>query len=771
MNTKVSTNGSNGHQAPTSGGSGRGFHSAPTALDFDSADILQAMWRRRWTTVACCVMGLVGGFVYLWQATPIYESKSKIYIEQNTPPLATGLYAPQAISNMSYYDGSPFLYSQAELIRSHDILSRAVEKSSLGNLESVRGTSNPVGRVKSMLKAMPDEKSGTLSVSAQSTVSKDAAVVVNSAVEAYIDHVNAKKRSSAAEVLQILRSEKEKQEKELKDLNEKVLAFHREHKTLSFDSNQNAVAPRLTQLSEALSKAKLDATNARIAVETLNAAAGDSVTIHRLIAGDKEFAGQGGVGGAAVGLLAEQEKVSAELLTLRAATGPKHPKVVQLENKLAGLEWQIRESGAGQKHDDLVDIYRQAVDQRLKAAGDTEARLQAEYDAERETAVNLNALGVEYGQYQTQVKRIGTQLDTIDARIKELNVNDNTDAISATILEPAAVASAPVSPNRPRTVGVSLLLGLMFGAGLAVLLEWMDERMHSSDEIASVVNAPLVGLIPHVDAKASSSPAREVDLHPKSNTAEAFRTVRTAIHFGAPKEGSKVVHITSPSPGDGKSLVSANLAIAFAQTGKRVVLIDADCRRPSQHRLFGVSKDVGLSSVLLGQARLKEAIHATPVPNLHLMPSGPIPTNPAELLNSAAFTKLLQTLAKVCDHVVVDSPPIMPVTDSRIIAARCDFTLLVLRAEKSTRRVAQHAAEALRSVSAKLLGIVVNDIPRNRDGYGYYGKYGYPYHGYGYGHETENGHKRREAEAAVLTTTEPSWPEAAFIADEDDALS
>jgi capsular exopolysaccharide synthesis family protein len=193
-------------------------------------------------------------------------------------------------------------------------------------------------------------------------------------------------------------------------------------------------------------------------------------------------------------------------------------------------------------------------------------------------------------------------------------------------------------------------------------------------------------------------------------------------------ERCKTILVTSPAPGDGKTTLISNLAIAVAQGDRRTLLIDADCRRPMQHKIFKLSDKTGLSSVLGGQAKFADAVQKTAIANLDVLPCGPLPSNPAEMLDSQAFLDLLAQVSKLYDQVLIDSPPVMPVTDARILAAGCDATLLVLRAEKSTRRLSEHARNALQSVGAGLLGVVVNDVPRGKDGYGYY------YYGYSYGY-------------------------------------
>jgi len=217
---------------------------------------------------------------------------------------------------------------------------------------------------------------------------------------------------------------------------------------------------------------------------------------------------------------------------------------------------------------------------------------------------------------------------------------------------------------------------------------------------------------------------RKVYLDSKSSWAEAYRTIRTAVFFGAPKGEAKTILVTSPAPSDGKTTLVSNLAITMAQAGQKTLILDADFRKPMQHNVFRINHEhIGLSSVLAGATNLQTAIHSTEIGGLDILTRGPEVPNPSEILNSSSFAKLLKHLANTYDRIIIDSPPVTPVTDAQIIAAICDITLLVLRAEKSTRKISRQARDGLLSVGAHMLGVVVNDVPR-KGRYGYYGSYG-----------------------------------------------
>ena len=282
----------------------------------------------------------------------------------------------------------------------------------------------------------------------------------------------------------------------------------------------------------------------------------------------------------------------------------------------------------------------------------------------------------------------------------------------------------------------------MAGLGLAMLLDKVDQRIRSIEEISSLLETPILGVIPRIVRRVLPGEAgREIELRPRSGVAEAFRTVRTAIYFGGEERAAKTILVTSPTPGDGKSTTISNLAIAVSQAGRRVLLIDADCRRPVQHKTFKVDETPGLTGILTGRSTLADAVRPTGIDRLDLLQCGPLPHNPAELLDSQALLDLLAEAGRQYDQVLIDSPPVTLVSDARVLAASCDAAVLVLRAERSTRRGAQLAWNALASVGANLLGVVVNDLARPSGGYGYgYAYYGYGRYGYAPAELNGNGH-------------------------------
>ncbi len=270
----------------------------------------------------------------------------------------------------------------------------------------------------------------------------------------------------------------------------------------------------------------------------------------------------------------------------------------------------------------------------------------------------------------------------------------------------------------------------MSGFGLAWLRGVFDQKLRTAEDVAVGVQLALLTTMPRIAMAGGESDAIQT-WEDHSSLAESARSLRTAIYFGLPKDEGRVIQVTSPESGDGKSMIASKLGIAMAQAGQRTLIIDADLRRPTQAKLFALDQDHGLATALADQTSDELTIQHTRLDNLSVMTSGPIPANPAEILNSRAFEELLEKLSKAYDRIIVDSPPVLPVADARIIATKCDVTVMALRVDKSTRKRGLAAHESLLSVGARILGAVLNDMPRGI-GYGYGSYYGGRY-AYGYG--------------------------------------
>jgi succinoglycan biosynthesis transport protein ExoP len=293
--------------------------------------------------------------------------------------------------------------------------------------------------------------------------------------------------------------------------------------------------------------------------------------------------------------------------------------------------------------------------------------------------------------------------------------------VQVSLVEPALRPGAPVRPQTSFNVTLAALLGLMIGVGFAFLAEHLDTSIRSADALESAADAPVVGTIPLFAAAEQPLP---VVREPRSVEAEAFRKLRTNLSFLSVDKGSLCCVVTSPSVGEGKSTVTANLALAIAQSGLRVIVVEADLRRPTVHKLFGVQQRVGTTTVLLDHADVDDALHHLDSESVAVLTSGQLPPNPSELLGSRPMGELVAELRRRADVILIDSAPLLPVADPVVVSQFADGMLLVARAGSTTRDHVKAARAACAKGGAKVLGVVLNAAPLNADRAAYYGYYG-----------------------------------------------
>jgi polysaccharide biosynthesis transport protein len=283
----------------------------------------------------------------------------------------------------------------------------------------------------------------------------------------------------------------------------------------------------------------------------------------------------------------------------------------------------------------------------------------------------------------------------------------------------------------------TLVFSLLGGVIVAFLMESLDTGLRSVAEIESITELPSLAVVPRARRASTeeigeiTTAQRNIDvlLHPKSQFAEAFRSLRTALLLSSAEHPPKYILLTSATPSEGKTTTASNLACTLAQRDVRVLLIDADLRRPNMHHRFGLNGKVGLTTLLTGTSKLKDTVQQIPeIPNLDVLPSGPVPPFPTEMLSSAAMDNLLRHCGEIYTHVVIDSPPILSVTDGVILAHGADAVVLVVRHGKSSKHVVRRARDLLLRSGAPITGIVLNAVDLNSpEYYGYYGYSGYSY--------------------------------------------
>ena len=708
--------------------------------------LIEVAWRSRWILALSTVVCSVGAFVYLQTAVPKYTSVSRIYVEQVGPQILD--------STVQMRQSDSYLYTQAELIQSTPVLAMAVESLSGDRLKAFQEVDNSTIFLKKQMEVAVGKKDDIINVSLELPEAREAAQIVNAVVDAYVTKYAEKKRSTTVEVLKILQKEKLKRDGELDERRMALQRFREKHADLTIeDEKGNLITKRFAQLSEELTRTQLELIQAKAKCDSFSAMLDDPKQKTKLIEAAM-----------AQGLIKRDEFLQQQIHTLELLLsteskrfGEGHPKVRRLKEPLEELRQRARALDA-QVADAYVRGMQEEYIREYSLLKPKEEELQRNYDSQLTLAMKVNTKLFEYVTLQDALRRTEKLCDILDDRIKELNVAENVGALNISVLEVAQPGEKPTSPKKAAVLGLGVVAGLMLGFGLALLRDMLDHRLRSTDEMTALLELPLLGVVPHISGKHTRPVTGQIVANrPRSEVAEAFRTLRTAIHFGLPEGEVKTILITSPSPGDGKSTVASNLAIAMAQADQSVLLLEADFRKPTQGLIFELNTEKGFSGVLTRQEPLDEAIAETQIDGLSVLPCGPLPLSPAEVINSHGFRLALEELSHRFDTIIIDSPPVMPVADARILGALCDVTVMVLRAEKSTRRHSLGARNELRSVGAKILGMVVNNAPSGKGSYGYgrygYGRYGYG--GYGSGNAADSNYRhdndpKRSAEPAGI---------------------
>jgi len=372
--------------------------------------------------------------------------------------------------------------------------------------------------------------------------------------------------------------------------------------------------------------------------------------------------------------------------------------------------------------------------------------LRASFEKQKQEANKLNESAIEYSLLKRDVDSNRTLYEGLLEKLKEAGVTAGLRSNNFRIINAARVPTSPSEPNIPRNLSFALVLGVISAIGLAFLLESMDNTVRTPEQAQAISGLPSLGMIP-LGSKSTSRGAagkrlaltasKEVvetvtQVRPQSQMAESYRALRTSLllsNLGAPP---KVIMVTSARPQEGKTTTSINTAIVLAQKGVRVLLVDADLRRPSIHKTLGMGPRSGLSNVLTGSATLQQTITTSPIlPNLFIMPAGTPPPNPAELLASSNMRDLIVELRELYDHIVIDTPPTLSVTDAVVLSPRADATILVIRSGQTTKQALRRARDILTQVNAHVAGVLLNAVDLTSPDYYYYyeyqGKYGQYY--------------------------------------------
>ena len=445
-----------------------------------------------------------------------------------------------------------------------------------------------------------------------------------------------------------------------------------------------------------------------------------------------------------------------KVVELRGKYLEKHPQLVAAETRLAAIRADLlHESGLAQKG---VEAQYQTI---LKQQKDVRTAL----DSVTHEALQLEARAIEYNRLKRNFDRLNKLSDQVGGRERETSLAGHLKTNNVHILDAALVPIAAISPNLPRAVGLAALAGSIIALALAFALELLDATIKTQDDVERLIGVPFLGVIPTIqpgervrggtvvppaalaDLVRAGSKDLHIICHPKSAVAECCRSIRTNLLFTTPDHPAKALLISSAGPQEGKTTTAVNLAITLAQSGLKVLLIDTDMRRPRLHKVFGIAAtSEGLSSAIVGEGDVLQAVRETGIPGLKVLPCGALPPNPAELLHAERFKAIVATLREHFDRLIFDSPPVAAVTDAAILARTVDGVIMVAKGSKTSKEALRRSRRELTGDGVNVLGAVLNDLDlSDKNSYGYY----YYYTNYGYYTSEEERHGNRPANSSA----------------------
>jgi tyrosine-protein kinase Etk/Wzc len=400
---------------------------------------------------------------------------------------------------------------------------------------------------------------------------------------------------------------------------------------------------------------------------------------------------------------------------------PAHDDVKAVDRLISRTKQDLR---------DASGLYLLGLQSRIESLQSTIAGLRGETE-------RYPSLEAQEARLLADVKSVQAMYDMLQSELQRSRIAERDEDASVRLIDEAQQPTVPIAPNRKRIFFTSIVFGLLLGLGAAVLLENLDDSVKAPEDIQEGLGLAVLGTIPRIRAPLSGRKARTPDeerlvthIDPRSPVAEAYRSLRTNLSYARVEHEVRTIVLTSPGPADGKSTTVANLAITFAQQGQRTLLIDADLRRAVIDKLFEVPRSPGLTDVLVGEATLSDVVRTTTIRNLHVVGSGRFPPNPAELLGSSAMRDTLAECAREFDIVLLDSPPLLAVTDAAVLATMTSGAIVVVRVGATAKAATRRAVAQLQTVQSRILGCVLNDVDFRHSGFaGGYGYYYYYYYG------------------------------------------
>src|ERR1700687_5742669 len=717
--------------------------------EFTLREYMRVLIKRKWMVIFVIAGIFMAVAIASLRQTPIYVAVGRIAVNKADSNLIT--FKDSGPVMMDYYDPTD-LDTEVRILQSDLMALQVIRQLNLDKRPEFGGradqkqpnlVADPLqtdsNRTTALLGSFPGELHVTLipntriiEIHYNSTDPQLAASVVNTLAATYVEQNFKTKFESTMQASDWLSKQLVDLQMKVETSQEKLVRYQKEHEIFGVDDKQNIITEKLDEHNKEMTAAEFD----RMQKEAVyrQTQSNDPVAVSAAIVSETTGGGTGAASALLDKLREQQASLRIQVAELSTQFGPSYPKIAQLNNQLKEIDHQLQ-SETNKAVDHLKGQYLAALQR--------ENMLRESFEKQKQEANKLNESAIEYSILKRDVDSNRTLYEGLLEKLKEAGVTAGLRSNNFRIINAARVPTSPSEPNIPRNLAFALVLGIISGVGLAFLLENLDNTVRTPEQAQAISGLPSLGMIPLGSKSANhgssgtrlpftSSPEvveTVTQVRPQSQMAESYRALRTSLllsNLGAPP---KVIMVTSARPQEGKTTTSINAAIVLAQKGVRVLLVDADLRRPSIHKTLGMGPRSGLSNVLTGSATLQQTITTSPIlPNLFIMPAGTPPPNPAELLASSNMRDLIVELRGLYDHIVIDTPPTLSVTDAVVLSPRADATILVIRSSQTTKQALRRARDILTQVNAHVAGVLLNAVDLTSPDYYYYyeyqGKYG-----------------------------------------------
>ena len=715
-------------------------NSSSAEPELDIQFFIQVLLKRKWLILS--VVLLVVGAVAAWtfSQTRIYRSTATVLLSKRAPQvLGKEVREVVDLSMGTYWNNKEYMKTQEKVIMSKNLARQVAEELNLAtnnvfwNSNQGKGGKQKVTRtldmatvkLRGLVVAKNVKDSNIIEVSVEHPDPSLAAELANAMALTYRDQ-NLRYKVDKTRIASLwLSKQLDKLKKKLEKEELELYNFKKVNNiiSVSLENKQSLIVRRIEKFNEALTDIRMKRMKLTSQRRQLKkAVAKDPMKITAPVVIENST-----IQALKTAYVVEHKRYKA----LKSRYLDRHPVVLEQKAKMDSAEKDLTRE---------VQNVLKAVESKYQATRQTEGQWAAAMQKAKEEALALNKREVEYRKKQRSQINTAKLYSMLLMRIEESNLSEKLEVNNIRMLDKAA-AGITVKPRVTVNLLIGVFLGFVLAIGLAFLVETLDRTVKSQEDIEVIPGLVYLGMMPKIPGTPNNRggkrgpPKPEVDLivhkNPKSPVAESCRSIRTNLLFSSPDRPLRRLLVTSSGPKEGKTTTAVSLAITMAQAGTRVLIVDTDMRRPRLHKIFGVSGTTGITSILQGDCPVEDAVKTTDVPNLLVLPCGPTPPRPAEQCQSKAFLAVLDDLTERYDRVILDSPPVMVVTDAVILSTLVDGTMLVARTGQTSRVAHREASRQLLDVGANVLGSVLNDMDLEKKGYGYYRYRRYGYYRYG----------------------------------------